>query len=62
MTEVEYVLHGRFVTEFLGCLCYDKSPLDVRAEELEDFRVGGTALIHAALGAQSLSSSGCDLV
>ena len=60
---IEYVLHGRFGKEFLGCLCYDKLPLDVRAEELEDFWVGATALIHAAFGTQSsLSSSGRDLV
>ena len=51
MTEVEYVLHGRFGTEFLGCLCYEKLPLDVRAEELENFWVGMMALFHAVFGA-----------
>mmetsp|Transcript_24367 Transcript_24367/g.57932 ORF Transcript_24367/g.57932 Transcript_24367/m.57932 type:complete len:695 (+) Transcript_24367:219-2303(+) len=37
--EVEYSLHGRFGTEFLGCLCFYKSPLDVRGfDEIEQLR------------------------
>ena len=37
--EVEYSLHGRFGTEFLGCLCFYKSPLDVRnLDDIEQLR------------------------
>jgi len=51
---VEYTVHGRFGTEFLGCLCYYKSPLDIRTlEELEKFRPRATALFQAAFGPSS---------
>ena len=37
--QIEYSLHGRFGTEFLGCLCFYKSPLDIRGfDEIEQFR------------------------
>ena len=42
-----YTLHGRFGTEFLGCLCFDKSPLDIRTrDELEAFRPRATHLLE----------------
>jgi hypothetical protein len=40
---LSYTLHGRFGTEFLGCLCFDKSPLDVRnIKEVEELRPKAT--------------------
>jgi len=39
---LSYTLHGRFGTEFLGCLCFDKSPLDVRNHEIEELRPKAT--------------------
>ena len=40
--KLSYTLHGRFGTEFLGCLCFDKSPLDVRSHEIEELRPKAT--------------------
>jgi hypothetical protein len=45
---LSYTLHGRFGTEFLGCLCFDKSSLDIRTrQELEDFRPKATRWFKA---------------
>ena len=47
-TILSYTLHGRFGTEFLGCLCFDKSPLDIRTkQELEVFRPKATCWFMA---------------
>ncbi|KAL7546995.1 hypothetical protein ACHAWF_010315 [Thalassiosira exigua] len=46
-----YTLHGRFGTEFLGNLCFDKSPLDVRnREDLDDLRAKATPLFQTVFG------------
>jgi len=45
---LSYTLHGRFGTEFLGCLCFHKSPLDIRTKkELEEFRPEATRFFQA---------------
>jgi len=59
--QVEYTLHGRFGTEFLGCLCFYKSPLDIRSmKELEEFRPKASAWFEAVFGS-SLSSRRGDI-
>ena len=56
---VSFTLHGRFGTEFLGCLCYCKSPLDLRTlQEIENFRPKATKWFRAIFGLDTIDDNG----